>query len=502
VAQRALPPGALRRRAVLGLLDADGWTWAFLRALFWFLLIIFMLGYLPSTAYFLTVSNTVKVGYNFASPINWCPAGNEDLPCPAPAGAVLPWQGSPAELALPTAREQSVVFQSGTTLYLIGGNTPDGATDEVLVTHATTTDGQPNGNLSGWEQGPALPEPRSNAAIGVYSGVPYVIGGLDASGAATDSVFKGVVKEGVLTGWQRADGSEAKEQLTLPRPLSDASVINGTSGFVLLGGRGADGQPTDGAYLAWVATDPPGKTLEPWKPLEGLALPEARADAVAGGVGDYLYLVGGVGPDGATSSVFRLQFVNGEPATGANGQKLGWAVAQEQLLPAPRSDAAGFVANGALYVFGGQGADGQPQSTVYWVVPSTSGDLPGWQHLDQTDLVTPLSGAPLAGLGSTAFLVGGRSTDGMSVAMQRAGLSPEAPFFQLGLFGATVPGLSIKGEIGQQLGYLAAAGVGTVNFIILILVGIAFSHQAATRRIISRLSGGRLKVPPEDEYRA
>ncbi len=95
MAQQALPPGALQRRAVFGLLDADGWTWAALRAIFWFLLIIFMLGYIPNLAYFFTVSPTVKVGYNFASIVNWCPAANEDLPCPAPHGAVAPVAGQP-----------------------------------------------------------------------------------------------------------------------------------------------------------------------------------------------------------------------------------------------------------------------------------------------------------------------------------------------------------------------------------------------------------------------
>ena len=33
----------------------------------------------------------------------------------------------------------------------------------------------------------------------------------------------------------------------------------------------------------------------------------------------------------------------------------------------------------------------------------------------------------------------------------------------LGLFGITVPALSIQGEIGQQLGYIAAAGVGLTS---------------------------------------
>src|SRR3954447_20165513 len=39
MAELALPPGAVRRRAVFGLLDADGWAWAALKATFWFIFI-------------------------------------------------------------------------------------------------------------------------------------------------------------------------------------------------------------------------------------------------------------------------------------------------------------------------------------------------------------------------------------------------------------------------------------------------------------------------------
>ena len=86
MAQYALPPGAVRKRAVFGLLDRDGWTWATLKATFWFLLIIFLLGYVPDRAYYLTVSPTIDLGFNAISPINLCPAENKGLPCPAPAG--------------------------------------------------------------------------------------------------------------------------------------------------------------------------------------------------------------------------------------------------------------------------------------------------------------------------------------------------------------------------------------------------------------------------------
>ena len=68
----------------------------------------------------------------------------------------------------------------------------------------------------------------------------------------------------------------------------------------------------------------------------------------------------------------------------------------------------------------------------------------------------------------------------------RANTAPTSPYFQLGLVGATVPGLKIEGEIGQQLGYLNAAGAGTVDFVILILIGWAFAHKEQTRRRVIR----------------
>ena len=136
MAQQALPQGATRRRAAFGLFDADGWTWAGLKATFWFLFILFMLGVVPNWAYYITTSNTIQVGYNFASIINLCPADNEDLPCPAPMGATKPWQASPPELAMPAPRAGSAVYQSGSTVYLLGGTVDGVASDEVLVIRA------------------------------------------------------------------------------------------------------------------------------------------------------------------------------------------------------------------------------------------------------------------------------------------------------------------------------------------------------------------------------
>ena len=494
MAQQALPPGAVRRRTAFGLLDADGWTWAGLKAAFWFVFIMFMLAVVPNWAYYFTTGETISVGYNFASIVNLCPADNEDLPCPAPAGATMPWQTSPAELAMPAARSGSATYQSGSTVYLIGGAVDGAATDAVLETKVGA-----DGNLSGWTEGPALPEPRTLAAVGIFSGVPYVVGGFDASGQPTDTVYQGVVEQGVLTGWQPADGENRTPELTLPEPRAGAQLVNGTAGFVLLGGYDANGEPTDGVSVAW--TDDRG-SLSPWEHLENVNLPEPRAEAVASRVGNFVFVVGGIGPDGkATDTVYSLEFNANEPATNEAGDTIGWVTAgTDEALPAPRAGAISFNANGAVYVIGGVDETGTPQDSMLWVVPDpTAGTFDGWEQLEQTDLPVATARAPMAGVGSHGYIFGGETPDGTTDGTLRAGLSPRPPFFQLGIAGATIPGLAIKGEIGQQLGYMNAMGVGMVNFAILIIIGIAFSRPESSKRVIGRIL--RIKPDPEEQYR-
>ena len=82
----------------------------------------------------------------------------------------------------------------------------------------------------------------------------------------------------------------------------------------------------------------------------------------------------------------------------------------------------------------------------------------------------------------------------------RVEISARPPFFQLGIAGATIPGLSIKGEVGQQLGYLNAMGVGMVNFVVLIIIGVAFSRPESSKRVIGRIL--RIKPEPEEQYRS
>ena len=75
-----------KRRVLFGAFDADGWSWAGVKAAFWFVVIIMLLGYIPDRAYYFTVNRTLEIGLLAWSPVNLCPPENGQLPCPAPIG--------------------------------------------------------------------------------------------------------------------------------------------------------------------------------------------------------------------------------------------------------------------------------------------------------------------------------------------------------------------------------------------------------------------------------
>src|SRR6185295_16053944 len=161
--------------------------------------------------------------------------------CPVPAGAVLPWQASPHELALPEGRAGGSAAQVGTNLLYIGG------TNGVAATATTYVAKLENGNYGGWSAGPALPEARTDAALANLSGVVYLVGGKGPDGGATDTVWSiGLDPDsGALKTWAPVEG------LALPAPRAGAAAVAVTDGIVVAGGWGADGKAT---ATVWKAT--------------------------------------------------------------------------------------------------------------------------------------------------------------------------------------------------------------------------------------------------------
>lgn len=486
MAQQALGAGSTvpRKRVMFGALDADGWTWAGLKAAFWLIVIIMMLGYIPDRAYYLTVSRTVFLGVGepvpFWSPINFCPPGNENLPCPAPVGAVAPWHPSPPELALPAARTDGSAIQIGKTFLYVGGT--DGTTPQssVYVTELSGT-----GNFGPWSEGPALPEPRSEASVLLVSGSIYVIGGYGADGKPTRTIFALTPDSttGALGEWTTVKDAK-KQDLLLPEARAGAAAAAAPTSVLVIGGVGPDG-PVSTVWRAPLADD---GSLEPWETDQPLTRPQA--DGAATIIGDFVWLWGGHDANGAVGAVQRgsigVAAAEGLPENPDEGKVIQWGVADSVNLPAPRDNAASWVSAGTLYLLGGEDSNGL-HGELYWAIPTATGDLPGWQHLTASDMPFGIAGGSTVVAGPNAIVIGGTTPDGPTTSSARSNIAPLSPFFQLGLIGMTVPGLTIEGEIGQQLGYLNAAGAGTLNFIIILLIGWGFAHKEQSKALIRRV---------------
>ncbi len=486
---KALPAGrAMRRRVVFGFFDADGWAWAFTKAMFWLLVIIMALGYIPDRAYYFFVSRTIELGILGWSPINLCPPENgTSMPCPVPAGGVLPWQAAPAEAALPQPRAGGVALQLGKNLIYAGGSDASGPTATSYLAQIDKDKFGP------WSDGPALPEARTNAGLATLSGTAYLIGGAGPDGATTTVWRLGLDPDtSALKTWEPVcTVAETKEKpcpadklLALPAARSGAAVVAVSDGIVVAGGLGPDGKPTN---TVWKATaDPKSGILTAFAEQPGLPL--AVSDASAVFEGTFLWVYGGSDAAGPVGAVQRADYGSapgptaepGAPAPSAAPEVvLKWTADNALNLPAgaARTGAAGFAANGALYLVGG--SDGtSAKRELFWALPNSAGNLPGgWRHLDATDLPRGIADAAPLVTGATAVLIGGIGPDGPLATSMTVSLAPQEPVFRVGLVGVVVPGLRIGGEIGQQLGYLAAAGVGTGNFVILVAVGWAFNHR-------------------------
>jgi hypothetical protein len=461
-----------RKRALFGLLDGDGWTWASIKAAIWFVIIVMMLGYLPDRAYYFTVFPTIDLGVLVYSPINFCPPSNRTLPCPALVGVTLPWDGSPAELGLPSGgRTDGSAVQLGTKLAFVGGSDGKAASDQTYLADLYS------GTFGPWKAGPVLPAPRSAAAVVVLNSSVYVVGGNGPDGKPTDTVY--VAAQDLATG--AVGAFAANDALKLPEPRSSAVLVAAGDGLILVGGsNGTSAQGT-----VWKSTlDSAGK-LKAWVPQASLPVGQEVSQASGALIGDFVYVYGGRTATGVVGTVLRGHIGTTKETL---GQVVSWDIGGGGTnLPVARARGAGFSANGALYLVGGSD-DAGPHQQVYWTVPDAKGDLSGWQHLDATDLPVGLAGGSAVVSGAQAFVIGGTTADQPAVAgAARAGLAPQPPFFQLGLFGATVPALKVGGEIGQQLGYLNAAGVASVDFVLLLLIGWALAHKERSREMLGRV---------------
>ena len=498
---KALPAGRpVRRRALFGFFDSDGWAWATTKAFFWLLVIILTLGYIPDRAYYFVVSRTIDLGILGWSPVNLCPPENGSaMPCPVPAGAVLPWQASPAEAALPAARTEGAAAQLGTNLLYIGGLDGTAPSDDHV--HGDDRERQHRRLVGG---AGSCPRPAPNAGIAILSGTVYLVGG-DRAGRRADR-HRLVARAGPRHERARRRGPRL-EDVDAARPARRRGRRRPC--------RTGSSWPAGSARMATPTATVWKSTLDDEGKLGGVR-GAARPPAAGRPTRAWRSRARSCGSsaartqNGPTDAVQRADYGSTSTATGsaAPGQPSAAATARGSS-PEPRSQRRrpgrrplGHA--GSARATCRRRARAQPASprtarctssaaptgttrtapAVLGAARTRTATSRGWRHLDATDLPEGRADAAPVVSGSTALLLGGTVNGG-----RHDQLGPGEPRAAGAVLPArhrrasTVPALQIGGEIGQQLGYLAAAGVGTGNFVILIVVGWAFNNRPQISRV-------------------
>ena len=260
---------------------------------------IFIVGTVPGTlaagaAYNLTVTTpsgtSAPLSFLVTSAVSFSPS-------------TIQWT---ATTSLPAAQQgfPAPLLQVGSTsfLYALGGNTASSSTaggkaanlDSVLFNQVNAATGA-LANPS-WTATAPLPDKRGFAAgvaaspfnsVVAGSGALYVLGGLDGTGAATDTVyFASIAADGTVA----AAGTPGAWSLTTPLPqkLFAASAVIFHGRIYLAGGNDSTGAPVAKVYSAKIAAD---GALAPWQTLPDLPAAVAYHQLVTSGA--FLYVLGG-----------------------------------------------------------------------------------------------------------------------------------------------------------------------------------------------------------------
>lgn len=244
-----------------------------------------------------------------------------------PVGLTGEW-GYGQPLPLPLA-DMGAAANDG-VIYVVGGTTPEGGQNKVHGGVYTSIMTGVKGALSPWFTEPALPAPRTGAAVAVYrrEGGPstiYVVGGLGTGHwPPTDTIYRAQIDN--TTGHILGDWTE--DTTKVPEPLFyAAAVVYGDYLYVIGGTNGAESfdtvyyasiNPADGSLGSFSTTSP---LLGP----RSTGLFDGYAIVYTGEVTDTLYYVGGMSidptpPPGeesrfATEEVYFADFLSGGALT-------------------------------------------------------------------------------------------------------------------------------------------------------------------------------------------
>jgi hypothetical protein len=228
--------------------------------------------------------------------------------------------------------------------------------------------GNNSGALQNWITSTAtgLGARRDHTSV-TYNGYAYVIGGTDAAGAVQNTVYYAKLN---------ADGSPGNWATTVSTGLTarDGHISVVANGYVYVIG-GSNGGALNTIFAAKINSD---GTLGSWSASNNTGL-GARNGASAVVANGYVYVIGGVDGSGTIQSTVYLARLNTDGTLG------NWTTSSATGLAA-RVSHTSVVANGYVYVIGGNDSSLVTQNTVYYAKLNADGTLGNWSTTVNTGL--------------------------------------------------------------------------------------------------------------------
>jgi hypothetical protein len=287
---------------------------------------------------------------------------------------------------LPYALDRSAAFQVGNKLYLLGGSTPTGVTNKILVATISET-----GELGAFTElsGRTLATARCGHFATRIGNYLYVIGGLshDENTAMTSVERAHITPEGDLEAFAPVPGSA----LNTPRGLF-TGLNTGTHVYAIGGKVGF----LDSVERAKIQVD---GTLGPFV-TDPITLHTGRMSAAGVWIGTTFYVIGGEGPFSGPTQLKTI-----ERATLKPDGTLGAFTMDSRMLSRPRNRMGVAALANVLYFFGGFDNGFLSQIDSAAIQPDDT--LGSFSFASGTQLVTGLENGITFMTSSAVYYIGG-----------------------------------------------------------------------------------------------
>ena len=297
----------------------------------------------------------------------------------ATAGSVDAWQTG---TALPTAGfSNSTAATYNGYAYVLGGASSGNPLDTVYYASLSSSDG----SVGSWSSATSLPVPLVGSTAVEYGGHIFVFGGETTGLTAVNTVYSAPINsDGTLGSWST--------QTHLPIALSygGSTIVNGY--VYIVGGFDGSNSNLDTVYYAKLNTD--GTLGSSWTLSPNTTSLTSYSSVIS--YNGYIYKLGGNYGNGA-----NYAHVNSDGSTGA------WSALPD--LPMDIEATSGTVANGYVYLVGGQGNSTPVYDTVFYAPINSDGTLGTWQTSPST-MPVPKSNASGITYNNYLYVFGGDNT--------------------------------------------------------------------------------------------